>query len=138
MAPFPSSQLRACGKRLKNFSNPPTKRHRGRLAFTPAPANVSPCPASAEVLLRSRLSNRSSCNPGFDVLFYSGHRTIFPASFISSMDSLQRSLSSITQLLWEFASNSAMSALLLRSTRSSAPLTDIHHRNARPGSSLRV
>ncbi|MEQ2305315.1 hypothetical protein AMECASPLE_036486 [Ameca splendens] len=42
--------------------------------------------------------------------------TIFPASFISSMDSLQRSKSSLTQLLREFPSNSATSALpLLRS-----------------------
>ncbi|MED6233766.1 hypothetical protein ATANTOWER_016333 [Ataeniobius toweri] len=111
MAPFPSSQLRASGRRLKNSSNPPTKRRRGRPAFTPAPAAMSPSPASAAVLLQSRLSNRSSCTPGFDVLFYSGHTTIFPASFISSMDSLQCFISSFTQLLREFASNSTTSAL---------------------------
>ncbi|MED6256828.1 hypothetical protein ATANTOWER_027182 [Ataeniobius toweri] len=42
MAPFPSSQLRASGKCLKNSSNPPTKHRRGRPAFTPAPAAASP------------------------------------------------------------------------------------------------
>ncbi|MEQ2311432.1 hypothetical protein AMECASPLE_020015 [Ameca splendens] len=46
-------------------------------------------PASAVVLLRSHLSNRSSRSPGSDVFFYSSHPSIFPASFISSMDSLQ-------------------------------------------------
>ncbi|MEQ2292184.1 hypothetical protein AMECASPLE_020459 [Ameca splendens] len=110
MAPFPSSQLWAYGKRLKNSSSPPTKRCP---AFPMAPAAASPGPASAAVLLRSRLSNRSSRSPGFDVIFYSGHPTIFPASFISSMDSLQSLISSITQLLREFASNSATSALPL-------------------------
>ncbi|MEQ2238880.1 hypothetical protein ILYODFUR_037822 [Ilyodon furcidens] len=106
---FPSSQLRACGKRLKNSS----KHRRGRPAFTPAPAAASPGPASPVVLLRSRLSNRSSRSPGSDVFFYSGHPTIFPASFISSMDSLQSFISSFTQLLWEFAFNSATSAFPL-------------------------
>ncbi|MED6266099.1 hypothetical protein CHARACLAT_032176 [Characodon lateralis] len=42
MAPFPLSQLRASGRRLKNFSNPPTKRHQGLPAFTLAPAAASP------------------------------------------------------------------------------------------------
>ncbi|MED6262629.1 hypothetical protein ATANTOWER_023058 [Ataeniobius toweri] len=133
MAPFPSSQLRARGRRLQNSSNPPTKRRRGRPAFTPAPAAASPGLASASVLLRFRLSNRS---PGFDVFFYSGHPTIFPASFISSMDSLQSFISSFTQLHREFASNSATSALPLLC--SLAPPIDIHPRNIRPGSSLRV
>ncbi|MEQ2284321.1 hypothetical protein AMECASPLE_020391 [Ameca splendens] len=110
MAPFPSSQLRACGKRLKNSSNPPTKHHRGHPAFTAAPTAASPSPASPVVLLRSRLSNRSSRSPGSDIFFYSGHPTIFPASFISSMDSLQSFISSFTQLLREFAYNSATSA----------------------------
>ncbi|KAK5611974.1 hypothetical protein CRENBAI_004355 [Crenichthys baileyi] len=91
-------------------------RRRGRPAFSPAPAGASPGPASAAVLLRSRLSNRSFRSPCSDVFFYSGHPTIFPASFISSMDSLQSFISSFTQLLLEFASNSATSALpLLRS-----------------------
>ncbi|KAK5611283.1 hypothetical protein CRENBAI_019262 [Crenichthys baileyi] len=67
-------------------------------------------------LLQLFLLRSSSCTPRFDVFFYSGHPTIFPASFISSMDSLQRSISSLTQLLWEFSSNSATLALpLLRS-----------------------
>ncbi|KAK5610274.1 hypothetical protein CRENBAI_007800 [Crenichthys baileyi] len=38
-------------------------------------------------------------SPSFDVFFYSSHPTIFPASFISSMDSLQSFISSFTQLL---------------------------------------
>ncbi|MEQ2293120.1 hypothetical protein AMECASPLE_029969 [Ameca splendens] len=56
------------------------------------------------------------------------------------MDSLQSFISSFTQLLREFASNSATSAfrpLRQHSTRSLAPPTDIHHGNARPGSSLK-
>ncbi|KAK5622484.1 hypothetical protein CRENBAI_002901 [Crenichthys baileyi] len=66
-------------------------------------------------LLQQFLLRSSSHTPGFDVFFYSGHPTIFPASLILSMDSLQRFVSSLTQLL-EFASNSATSALpLLRS-----------------------
>ncbi|MEQ2209838.1 hypothetical protein XENOCAPTIV_004659 [Xenoophorus captivus] len=116
MAPFPLSQLWACGKRLKNSSNPPTKRDRGYPAFTPAPTAASPGPASAVVLLRSRLSNRSSRSPGSNVFFYSGHPTIFPASFISSLNSFQSFISSFTQLLQEFTSNSATSEYpLLRS-----------------------
>ncbi|KAK5622290.1 hypothetical protein CRENBAI_006173, partial [Crenichthys baileyi] len=51
-------------------------------------------------------SERSSGTPGFHVFFYSSCPPIHPASFILFMDSLQRSLSSITQLLQEFASNS--------------------------------
>ncbi|KAK5606486.1 hypothetical protein CRENBAI_020092 [Crenichthys baileyi] len=54
-------------------------------------------------------------NPGFNV-FFSSHPTFFPALFISSMDSLQHPISSLTWLLRELASNSATSALpLLRS-----------------------
>ncbi|KAK5606345.1 hypothetical protein CRENBAI_022875 [Crenichthys baileyi] len=50
--------------------------------------------------------------------------TIFPASLISSMDSFQRSKSSLTQLLRELATNSATSALpLLRSADAQLPLT---------------
>ncbi|KAK5607646.1 hypothetical protein CRENBAI_008455 [Crenichthys baileyi] len=110
-------------------------RRRGRPAFTPAPAAASPGQASAAVLLRSH-------TPGFDIFFYSFHPTIFSASFISSIDSLLRLKSSITQLLWEFASNSDMSALpLLRSADLQPapwPLpTVIHPSNAHPGSSLR-
>ncbi|MEQ2240591.1 hypothetical protein ILYODFUR_016673 [Ilyodon furcidens] len=52
------------------------------------------------------------------------------------MDSLQRSISSITQLLQKFASNSATSAL--PRLRSLAPPTVIHLRNTHPDSSLRV
>ncbi|KAK5611396.1 hypothetical protein CRENBAI_017404 [Crenichthys baileyi] len=68
-------------------------------------------------LLQWFLLRSSYHTPGFDVFFYSSHPTIFPASFIhGSMDSHQRSISSFTQLLREFASNSATSALpLLRS-----------------------
>ncbi|KAK5600313.1 hypothetical protein CRENBAI_001399 [Crenichthys baileyi] len=99
MAPFPSSQLHASGRRLKNTSNPPTKRRRGLPAFTPAPAAASPGLASAALLLGSRLSNRSSRTPGFYVLFYTGYPTIFPASLISSMDSLQSFISSFTRPL---------------------------------------
>ncbi|MEQ2306806.1 hypothetical protein AMECASPLE_012020 [Ameca splendens] len=131
MAPFPSSQLQASGRRLKNSSDSPTKQRRGCPAFTPAPAGASPGPASAAVLFRFRLSNQSSCSPGFDVFFYSGHPTIF----ISSMDSLQSFITSFTQLVREFASNSATSALPL--LRSLAPPTVIHPRNVHPGSSLR-
>ncbi|KAK5617675.1 hypothetical protein CRENBAI_001922 [Crenichthys baileyi] len=49
MAPFPSSQLRACGKRLKASSNPSAKLRHGRPAFTPTPAATLPSPASAAV-----------------------------------------------------------------------------------------
>ncbi|MEQ2195287.1 hypothetical protein XENOCAPTIV_010258 [Xenoophorus captivus] len=103
MAPF-------CGKGLKNSSNPPSKRRRGRPAFTPAPVAALPGLASAVVLLRSRLSNRSSRSPGSDVFFYCGHPAIFPASFISSMDSLQSFISS-----------------LLSSSRSSPPILPHQH-----------
>ncbi|KAK5600440.1 hypothetical protein CRENBAI_019696 [Crenichthys baileyi] len=124
--------LRACGKRLKKPSYPPTKRRRGRPAFTPAPATASPGPASAVVLLRSRLSNRSSRCPtslgaGSDVFFYSGHPTIFPASFISSMDSLQSFMSSFTQLLREFASISVTSAFPLLAPPKFNPLLGSSH-----------
>ncbi|MEQ2277057.1 hypothetical protein XENORESO_018780 [Xenotaenia resolanae] len=59
------------------------------------------------------------------------------------MDSLQRPISSLTQFLREFASalchvSTSSSLLCRRSTRSSAPPTDIHHCNARSGLSLRV
>ncbi|KAK5600820.1 hypothetical protein CRENBAI_009374 [Crenichthys baileyi] len=64
-------------------------------------------------LLQRILLRSSSHSPGFDVFFYSGHPTIFPASFISSMDSLQHPISSLTQLLWKFASNSAFPLLAL-------------------------
>ncbi|KAK5601600.1 hypothetical protein CRENBAI_023426 [Crenichthys baileyi] len=127
MTPFPLSQLRASERRLKNSSNPPTKHCRGCPALATVPAAASPGPASAAVLLQSRLSNRSSRSPGFDVLFYSGHPTIFPASFISSMDSLQSLISSFTQLLGAFASNSATSALPLLSPPSSNPLLGSSH-----------
>ncbi|KAK5600280.1 hypothetical protein CRENBAI_002639 [Crenichthys baileyi] len=56
----------------------------------------------------------------FDI-FFSGHPTIFPALFISSMDYLQRPISSLTQLLSEFASNSATSALPLLSSADFQP-----------------
>ncbi|MEQ2225732.1 hypothetical protein ILYODFUR_020382 [Ilyodon furcidens] len=49
MAPFPSSQVGASGKHLKNSSNPPAKRRRGRPAFTPTPTATLPGPASAAV-----------------------------------------------------------------------------------------
>ncbi|MED6240259.1 hypothetical protein ATANTOWER_018274 [Ataeniobius toweri] len=141
MAPFPLSQLWACGKRLKNSSNPPTKRDRGRPAFTPAPTAASPGPASAVVLLRSlkpifplprlrrllllRSSHNLPCfihlvhefSPELHIFFYSappGVRLQFCHISISS------------------------SPLRQRSTRCLAPPTDIHHCNARPGSSLRV
>ncbi|MEQ2275053.1 hypothetical protein XENORESO_019464 [Xenotaenia resolanae] len=127
MAPFSSSQLRASGRRLKNSSNPPTKRRRGRPAFTPAPASASPGPTSAVLPLRSRLSNQSSRSPGFDVLFYSGYPTIFPALLISSMDSVQSFISSFTQLLRVFASNSTMSALPLLAPPSFNPLLGPSH-----------
>ncbi|KAK5611499.1 hypothetical protein CRENBAI_015729 [Crenichthys baileyi] len=39
-----------------------------------------------------RLSNRSSRTSSFDVFFYSSHPSIFSASCISSMNSLQRSI----------------------------------------------
>ncbi|KAK5622234.1 hypothetical protein CRENBAI_007443, partial [Crenichthys baileyi] len=68
--------------------------------------------------------------PGFDVFFYSGHLPCFIHLVHGFSPALK---SSLTQLLQEFTSNSATR----RSTHSSAPPTDIHPRNARPGSSLR-
>ncbi|MEQ2249345.1 hypothetical protein ILYODFUR_028215 [Ilyodon furcidens] len=127
MAPFPLSQLWAGGKRFKNSSNPPTKRDRGCPAFTPAPTAASPGPASALVLLQSRPSNRSSRSPGSDVFFYSGHPTIFPASFILSVNSLQSFISSFTQLLQEFASNSATQHFLFSAPPMFNPLLGLSH-----------
>ncbi|MEQ2291000.1 hypothetical protein AMECASPLE_008862 [Ameca splendens] len=53
------------------------------------------------------------------------------------MDSLQSFISSFTRLQFCYISISS-SPFRQRSTCSLAPPTDIHHRNARPGSSLRV
>ncbi|MEQ2242018.1 hypothetical protein ILYODFUR_031395, partial [Ilyodon furcidens] len=75
------------------------------------PVNQHPPPHHPAISGSSFSSERSSGTPGFHVFFYSGCPSILPASFIPFMDSLQRSVSSITQFLQEFASNSATSAL---------------------------
>ncbi|MED6286966.1 hypothetical protein CHARACLAT_011570 [Characodon lateralis] len=107
-SPFSPSQLWASGKHLNNSSNPTAKLHRGRPASTPAPATTSPGPASAVVLLRS-----SSHTLGFNVIFYSDHLPCFLH--------LVHGFSSLTQLLWEFASNFATSALPLLCSADAQP-----------------
>ncbi|KAK5601534.1 hypothetical protein CRENBAI_024426 [Crenichthys baileyi] len=58
------------------------------------PLSWLPPPRHLAQLLQRFLIRSSSRTPGFDVFFYSGRPTIFPASFISSMDSPQCSISS--------------------------------------------
>ncbi|MED6243460.1 hypothetical protein ATANTOWER_020562, partial [Ataeniobius toweri] len=69
--PTPPRTLWASGKRIKNSYTSPAKRRRGSPASSPAPAAASPGLISPAVLLPS-----SSLKP-----------IIFPASFISFMDS---------------------------------------------------
>ncbi|MEQ2304223.1 hypothetical protein AMECASPLE_024780, partial [Ameca splendens] len=69
------------------------------------PAARLPPPHHPEVSCSSFSSEWSSGNPGFHVFFYFSCPSILPVSFIPSMDSLQCSISSITQLLWELFSN---------------------------------
>ncbi|KAK5608745.1 hypothetical protein CRENBAI_020959 [Crenichthys baileyi] len=85
------------------------------------PVTQLPLPHHPAVSGSSFSSERSSGTPGFHVFFYSSCPSILPALFIPFMNSLQRSLSSVTQLLREFASNSATSALPLIRTVDTQP-----------------
>ncbi|KAK5621001.1 hypothetical protein CRENBAI_015651 [Crenichthys baileyi] len=57
---------------------------------TLAPATHSCLSSACSFSSDLRLSNRSSRTSSFDVFFYSSHPSVFSASCISSMDSLQR------------------------------------------------
>ncbi|MEQ2240878.1 hypothetical protein ILYODFUR_019609 [Ilyodon furcidens] len=96
--PFTSS-----GKRLRKTSNTLAKHRRGRPASSPAPAASLPGPSSMSVapLLEPPVHQASSSTPGI------------PASFIASMDSLQRSITSLTQHFPDFSAIPATSALPL-------------------------
>ncbi|KAK5598881.1 hypothetical protein CRENBAI_002516 [Crenichthys baileyi] len=94
------SQLWASGKRIKNSYTSPAKRRRGGPASSPAPATASPGLVSPAV------------SPSIFIP-QTNHPTNFPASFILFMDSLQRSTSSLTHLLCDFAAISATSAFPL-------------------------
>ncbi|MED6253467.1 hypothetical protein ATANTOWER_030387, partial [Ataeniobius toweri] len=83
------SQLWASGKRIKNSYTSPAKRCRGGPASSPAPAAASPGLVSPAV------------SPSIFIP-QTYHPTNFHASFISFMDSLQRSTSSLTHLLCDF------------------------------------
>ncbi|MEQ2302792.1 hypothetical protein AMECASPLE_010333 [Ameca splendens] len=89
MAPFPSSQF------LSTCLHPGYRHCVTRPGFCSGfSSNLLPLPRLRRLLLLW---------PSYNL----------PASFISSMDSLQRSISSLTQLLRLFDSNSATSALPL-------------------------
>ncbi|KAK5615260.1 hypothetical protein CRENBAI_003827 [Crenichthys baileyi] len=133
--PFPSSQLWASGKCL-NISNSPAKRRRGRPTSILATAAASPGLASAAFLLRSSLHTQALTS-------YSTRLSHKPPCFVHLVHGFSLAL----QIIHYSASpgvrlqlcHISTSSFLLRqrSTCSSAPPTDIHHSNARPGSSVR-
>ncbi|KAK5612938.1 hypothetical protein CRENBAI_004294 [Crenichthys baileyi] len=94
------SRLLASGKRIKNSYTSPANRRRGGPASSTAPATASPSLVSPAV------------SPSIFIP-QTNHPTNFHASFISFMDSLQRSTSSLTHLLFDFAAISATSAFPL-------------------------
>ncbi|KAK5620741.1 hypothetical protein CRENBAI_019388 [Crenichthys baileyi] len=83
--PPPSTSSRST---LKSSCQPSPRLTSSTLAPPAHSCLSSACSFSSDL----RLSNRSSRTSSFDVFFYSSHPSIFSASCISSMDSLQLSI----------------------------------------------
>ncbi|MEQ2235120.1 hypothetical protein ILYODFUR_038407, partial [Ilyodon furcidens] len=114
--PFPSSQLRASGKRLNIYSN---------------------FPASAAFLLRSSLHTKASTSHSTPAIPQTSLlRSSRPWILSSAPNHPLPGFSGIRLQLCHIRTSSFL--FHRRSTHSSAPPTDIHHSNAHPGSSLRV